>query len=277
VTITVYDNNSAPAAAGPDQDYCTPITDPVTMLASAPSAPATGSWTLISGTATIADPASPFTAITGLGLGANLFQWTVDNGPCGTTSDVITIHVYDSSVEPANAGLDQELCKHETTTATLAAAPATSTASGAWTRLEGSGTITAPADPNTTVTGLSQGANVFVWTVNNGECGTTTDTVVVTLKDCLLLTIPDAFSPNSDGVNDVYTIENLQYYPQNTFTVFNRWGNKVFEATPYTNTWDGTSQFGAAFGELLPESTYYYVLDPGTGDDAFTGYIYLRR
>lgn len=277
VTITVYDNNSAPAAAGPDQDYCTPITDPVTMLASAPSAPATGSWTLISGTATIADPASPFTAITGLGLGANLFQWTVDNGPCGTTSDVITIHVYDSSVEPADAGLDQELCKHETTTATLAAVPATSTASGAWSRLEGTGTITSPADPNTTVTGLSLGANVFVWTVSNGVCGTTSDTVVVTLKDCLLLTIPDAFSPNSDGVNDVYTIENIQYYPQNTFTVFNRWGNKVFEATPYTNTWDGTSQFGAAFGEVLPESTYYYVLDPGTGDDAFTGYIYLRR
>ncbi len=63
----------------------------------------------------------------------------------------------------------------------------------------------------------------------------------------------------------------------NTFTVFNRWGNKVFEATPYTNTWDGTSQFGSAFGELLPESTYYYVLDPGTGDEVFNGYIYLRR
>ena len=61
------------------------------------------------------------------------------------------------------------------------------------------------------------------------------------------------------------------------FVVFNRWGNKVFEATPYVNTWDGTSQFGSMFGELLPESTYYYVLDPGTGDEAYTGFIYLRR
>ena len=118
---------------------------------------------------------------------------------------------------------------------------------------------------------------VFVWTVDNGACGTTRDTVVVRLKDCLTLVIPNAFSPNGDGTNDIYTIENIEFYPENTFTVFNRWGNKVFESTPYTNTWDGTSQFGTAYGEQLPESTYYYVLDPGTGDEAFTGYIYLRR
>jgi len=277
VTITVFDAASAPAAAGPDQDYCTPITDPVTMLASAPSAPATGQWALIGGTATIADPGSPFTAITDLGLGENVFEWTVNNGPCGTTSDRISIHVYDHTVSAADAGEDQELCQHQTTTATLAAEPATSTASGQWSRIGGGGNISTPGDANSIVTDLTLGANVFVWTLNNGECGTTSDTVRIVLKDCLTLTIPNAFSPNGDGVNDVYTIENIQYYPNNNFIVFNRWGNKVFEASPYTNTWDGTSQFGSAFGELLPESTYYYVLDPGTGDESFTGYIYLRR
>ena len=206
-----------------------------------------------------------------------MFEWTVDNGPCGTTSDLVSIRVYDHTVAPADAGKDEELCQHETTTATLDAAPATSTAVGTWSLLAGSGNITSPGDPNTTVTGLALGSNVFVWTLNNGACGSTSDTVRIVLKDCLTLTIPNAFSPNDDGVNDIYTIENIQYYPQNKFIVFNRWGNKVFEATPYTNTWDGTSQFGSAFGELLPESTYYYVLDPGTGDESFTGYIYLRR
>lgn len=277
VTITVFDASSAPAAAGPDQEFCTPITEPVTMFASAPAAPATGQWTLVSGTATITDPTDPFSAITGLGLGANVFEWLVDNGSCGTTSDRITIHVHDHTVPAADAGDDQQLCQHQTTTATLAAEPATSTASGHWSLVAGSGTITTPGDHNTTVTALALGTNVFVWTLDNGDCGTTTDTVRIVLKDCLTLTIPNAFSPNGDGVNDVYTIDNIQYYPNNSFTVFNRWGNKVFEATPYTNTWDGTSQFGAAFGERLPESTYYYVLDPGTGDESFTGYIYLRR
>lgn len=277
VTITVYDASSAPAAAGPDQDLCTPITATVTMLASAPSAPATGQWTLVSGAATITEPGSPFTTVTDLGLGENIFEWTVDNGPCGTTTDQIIIRVYDHTVDPADAGEDMELCQHETTTATLGATAATSTAVGSWSLLAGSGNITSPGDPNSTVTGLALGSNVFVWTLNNGACGSTSDTVRIVLKDCLSLKIPNAFSPNEDGVNDIYTIENIQYYPQNTFVVFNRWGNKVFEATPYTNTWDGTSQFGSAFGELLPESTYYYVLDPGTGDEAFTGYIYLRR
>jgi len=277
MTITVYDNASAPAAAGPDQDFCTPITDPVTMFASAPSAPATGQWTLVSGAGTIGDASSPFSAITDLGLGENVFEWTVNNGPCGTTTDRVSIRVYDHTVEPADAGDDQELCQHQTTTATLDAAPATSTATGSWSLIAGSGTIANAGDANTTVTNLALGANVFVWTLDNGTCGTTTDTMVVVLKDCLKLVIPNAFSPNGDGVNDFYVIENLEYYPENKFIVFNRWGNKVFEASPYTNTWDGTSQFGAAFGELLPESTYYYVLDPGTGDEAFTGYIYLRR
>ncbi len=97
------------------------------------------------------------------------------------------------------------------------------------------------------------------------------------LKDCLTIIIPDAFSPNDDVTNDVYTITNIENYPDNDFVVFNRWGNKVFEASPYTNTWDGSSQFGSMFGEKLPEGTYYYVLDPGTGDEAYTGFIYLRR
>jgi gliding motility-associated-like protein len=97
------------------------------------------------------------------------------------------------------------------------------------------------------------------------------------LKDCLTLTIPDAFSPNGDGTNDTYVIHNIEYYPENKLVVFNRWGNKVLERAPYNNDWDGTSQFGAVFGEKLPESTYYFVLDPGGDKEPITGYIYLRR
>lgn len=277
VTITVFDNNTAPAAAGPDQDFCSPVTEVVTMLANIPIAPATGTWTLVSGQGTLASADDPFTVITDLGLGANVFQWTINNGPCGTTTDEVILFVYDSTVPSADAGADQELCQHRTTTATLDAEPTQSTATGSWSRLSGTGTITNASEPTTTVTGLELGDNVFVWSVDNGACGTTRDTVVVRLKDCLTLVIPNAFSPNGDGTNDIYTIENIEFYPENTFTVFNRWGNKVFESTPYSNTWDGTSQFGTAYGEQLPESTYYYVLDPGTGDEAFTGYIYLRR
>ncbi|MBK7946548.1 MAG: gliding motility-associated C-terminal domain-containing protein [Flavobacteriales bacterium] len=276
VTIEVFDGTAAPAAAGPDQSYCTPITQQVSMLASAVAAPGVGTWSIVSGSATIAQDTDPFTVITNLGLGANVFQWTVDNGACGTTSDQITIMVYDHTVPAANAGPSQQFCQDVSTT-TLGAVPATSTASGSWSLLSGSGNIEQPGNPNSAVNGLALGYNVFLWTLNNGDCGTTTDTMTVYIKDCLTIKIPDAFSPNGDGTNDEFVITNIESYPNNTFQVFNRWGNKVYEASPYTNKWDGTSQFGSAFKEGLPESTYYYILDLGNGSDAYTGFIYLRR
>ena len=101
------------------------------------------------------------------------------------------------------------------------------------------------------------------------------------IKDCITIIIPNAFSPNGDGTNDVVEIPNIESYPENDIMIFNRWGNKVFEASPYTNAigqaWDGTSQFGGFIGDKLPESTYYYVLDLGDGSDVLTGYIFLRR
>lgn len=276
VTIQVFDGNAANAAAGPDQSFCSPVGSPVTMFASSATAPATGTWTLVSGQGTIAQASNPFSEITNLGLGANVFQWTVDNGPCGSSNDQVTLMVYDHTVPPADAGPDQDFCQNTTSTA-LNATPATSTATGFWSRIAGSGTIEQPGNPSTIVTGLALGSNVFVWTVSNGDCGTTTDTMTVLIKDCETIVIPDAFSPNGDGINDVFVITNIEYYPDNKFVVFNRWGNKVYEATPYTNQWDGTSQFGSAFKEGLPEGTYYYILEAGNGKDPFTGFIYLRR
>lgn len=276
VTINVFDGSAAPAAAGPDQDFCTPIDEPVVMFASSVSAPATGVWSLVSGNGELVDPADPFSSVTGLGLGTNVFQWNLDNGQCGTSNDQVTLNVFDHTVPPANAGEDLSQCEAETS-AQLQADPASSTASGIWTRISGSGDLEDPTDPNTMVTGLVEGNNLFVWTLTNGPCMSSADTVLVYVKDCLTLVIPNAFSPNGDGTNDTYVITNIENYKNNKFTVFNRWGNKVFESTPYVNTWDGTSQFGAAYGEKLPESTYYYVLDPGTGAEAFNGFIYLRR
>ena len=76
---------------------------------------------------------------------------------------------------------------------------------------------------------------------------------------------------------DVLVITNISSYPENRLQVFNRYGNLVLDRAPYNNDWDGRSQTGALFGEILPESTYYYVLDLGNDTEAYTGYIYLRR
>lgn len=78
------------------------------------------------------------------------------------------------------------------------------------------------------------------------------DTIIipVNVKEWELTTY-NVFTPNGDGVNDTYEIPNLDRYISNQFIVFNRWGQRVFEAKNYNNDWDGGN---------LPDGVYYYVL-----------------
>ncbi len=91
------------------------------------------------------------------------------------------------------------------------------------------------------------------------------------------ITIPQGFSPNNDGIGDKWIVTNIENYPKNTLLIFNRWGEEVFSASPYTNTWDGKASGGLNSGAGLPIGTYWYVLDLGDGSDARKGYIYLNR
>lgn len=65
------------------------------------------------------------------------------------------------------------------------------------------------------------------------------------------LELPNIITPNGDGINDVLYIKGLEYYPENTLKVFNRWGNQVFEKQNYTNDWKASG---------ITDGTYYYVL-----------------
>ena len=90
--------------------------------------------------------------------------------------------------------------------------------------------------------------------------------------------IPEGFSPNGDGINDAFVIRGINNYPENTFAIFNRWGDKVFEANPYQNEWTGKCTTGLRVGgDELPIGTYFYVLDLGDGSDIFKGTIYLNK
>ncbi len=66
------------------------------------------------------------------------------------------------------------------------------------------------------------------------------------------LTIPNVFTPNGDGINDVFEILNLEHYPNAQMVIFNRWGERVFEHPDYYNNWwDGGN---------APDGVYFYVL-----------------
>ena len=62
----------------------------------------------------------------------------------------------------------------------------------------------------------------------------------------------NVITPNRDGQNDVLVIDNVQLYPGNTFTVFNRWGREVYSTTNYQNNWGGDDK--------TPAGNYYYLL-----------------
>lgn len=276
VSIFLFDGNALDAMAGPDQDFCSPFTS-TTMFANAAVFPGEGTWFLVSGSADISDLNDPFAEISNLGWGENVFEWQIDNGPCGgTTSDQVSIFLYDSTIPEAYAGEYQQHCEPISDTY-LEADPAQNTGEGSWQLIFGTGTIADVTDPESYLSDLVLGDNIFVWTVDNGTCGATSDTVTVNIKDCTTIEVPDAFSPNGDGTNDDFVIPNIEYYPENAFKVFNRWGDQVYEAAPYINDWDGRSESGLNTGEGLPESTYYYILDLGDGSEVLNGFIYLRR
>ena len=90
--------------------------------------------------------------------------------------------------------------------------------------------------------------------------------------------IPEGFSPNDDGINDTFVIQGIENYADNRIRIFNRWGNKVYEASPYRNNWDGRNHEGGNVGsDKLPVGTYYYLLWLHKNDSPKKGYIYLNR
>ena len=94
------------------------------------------------------------------------------------------------------------------------------------------------------------------------------------------LIVPEAFTPDGDGTNDELVILGIENYPNNEFSIFNRWGNLVYSVTGYNNQWTGTANQGIIVGgEELPTGTYYYILDlkDDGENDIFKGYIYLQR
>lgn len=85
------------------------------------------------------------------------------------------------------------------------------------------------------------------------------------------------FSPNGDGINDLYVIPWLNQFTQVSVEIFNRWGNVVYEADKYVNDWDGKSNAGFSIGDELPVGTYYYIIIIKDTKQTLKGYIYLNR
>lgn len=98
-----------------------------------------------------------------------------------------------------------------------------------------------------------------------------TNNTASAVTQVVALRIPNIFTPNGDGINDLFEIVGIELFTENELYVFNRWGAEVFHRRNYQSNWDGSN---------LNEGTYYYVLrirmETGNWEN-FKGYITIKR
>lgn len=131
----------------------------------------------------------------------------------------------------------------------------------------------------------------FKYVHQQDDCLQSIEVNIEVNNDCLVepacsLVINNAFSPNNDGINDIFTIGNIDQtycFPRNTVEIYNRWGVLVFKTQQYDNNtrvFKGYSQGRTTINESeqLPSGTYFYVINYTNekGEDfEQSGYLYL--
>jgi large repetitive protein len=141
-----------------------------------------------------------------------------------------------------------------------------------------SGTVV--VNPNGTInyiTGYSSfGRDTFTYVICNANCPNSCDTAQVFIDitanfECY---IPDAISPNGDGINDIWNIRCLHEYPNREVVIFSRWGNMVYQG-------NGTDFNGQFNGQDLPDGTYFYIIKLNSTqfvpNDEIRGYLIINR
>ena len=129
------------------------------------------------------------------------------------------------------------------------------------------------------VTGMHVGEKRTMYTMCDeyGICDTAEIRVLVREKIKVeeaidkYIKVYNGFSPNGDGQNDVFTIKAIEFYPENTLTIYNRWGNEVYHIEGYKNSWRGTYD-----GKDLPDGTYFYRLEI-KGQEPRNGFVEIKR
>jgi gliding motility-associated-like protein len=190
------------------------------------------------------------------------YHVNISNGGCADSSKSVTVTVNQPPV--ANAGGNKTIFQGQSVKldGALTGDNITSYYWSPSSFLDNPFSLTPTASPPDDIT--------YTLTVLSQTCGASTSTVFVKVYQQVI--VPNAFSPNNDGVNDYWNIVALVTYPQSSVMVYDRYGQKVYQSTGYAKPWDGTYN-----GSALPAGTYYYVIDLKNNTPKIAGWVFIVR
>ncbi|WP_343694339.1 gliding motility-associated C-terminal domain-containing protein [Flavobacterium sp.] len=214
VEITFNDVPPSVADAGPDQELCG--VNFATMDAAQVTS-GLGTWTQVSGpnTANIASPNLRNSLMLGLIPGTYEFLWTVttlnSNGCISEDSVLVTIYENPST---ADAGPNQTIPQF---TPVIMNAETPSVGNGIWTQISGPTIVgfTNETSPTTTVTGTVSGTYVLEWTVSNGNCTVSSDTITIIILSVADLELIKTVTPTTGSAGNIVTF-NIQIFNNNS-------------------------------------------------------------
>jgi gliding motility-associated-like protein len=108
-----------------------------------------------------------------------------------------------------------------------------------------------------------------VTATNEYGCAASRDVKIKIVENIL---IPDAFTPNNDGINETWELKGVEGYPNCWVTIYNRWGEVIFHSIGYKNPFDGT-----AAGALQQPGIYAYKIRLTENSPELTGSVTLIR
>lgn len=127
-----------------------------------------------------------------------------------------------------------------------------------------------PTSENPTVNPSS--TTTYQLTVTSVNDCTATATIKVNVLDAVI-SPPNTFTPNGDGINDLWDITNIDTYPNCTVDIYSRYGSHIFYSKGYARPWDGTYA-----GRQVPVGVYYYVINLNNKKKTrVTGYVTVIR
>ena len=182
--------------------------------------------------------------------------------PCGSPTGFDTVTIYLPGVLPLSTSRtpDLNLCSGDPAMIGVTANNGSLPYSYAWTTLTGTTILPNPSSNVNAFTPSEDGTFLVVTT--DGCNNFRLDTIRISVTDCDVVP-PNVFTPNGDGVNDNLIFKGLENFPGSSLTIYNRWGNKVFENANYNNDWNGSG---------VSDGTYYYILAKSDGI-SISGYI----